>query len=251
MGFDLVWFKTSKETGLERGPVNLERHSLHGIVKTEVDRPDKKVIEGFAKHDAAKVGDAMAGSGIMNYEIKPISEGMRVAGPAVTVLTRPGDALFIQKVADIAQPGDVIVVDAGGVKDVSCIGERIAGYMHRRGIAGFVVDGAVRDVKGIREFAFPTWCRAITPRIFGSVGPGAINVPIQCGGVAVNPGDIIVADDDGVVVVPHADAARVLELSNEHLKGELERVERAESGETLTEIFGIEAKIARWQEDNT
>ena len=226
----------------------MERHTLYGVVNEQIERPDPALIEGFRRHDVAKVGDAMAGHGIVHHEIKPLVSGMRVCGPAVTVLTRPGDALFVQKVADVAQPGDVIVCDAGGGREASVIGERIGFYMQSRGIAGFVVDGAVRDKPGLVELAFPTFARGVTPRIYGSLGPGAINVPVQCGGVPVNPGDLILGDDDGMVIVPREDVARVLALADEHLAGELERLERMKNGETLTEIFGCDAKIARWQE---
>lgn len=226
----------------------MERHQFYGVVNEEIERPDPALIAGFRRHDAAKVGDAMAGHGIAHHAIKPLAAGMRVCGPAVTVLTRPGDALFVQKAADVAAPGDVIVCDAGGGCEAAVIGERIGFYMQRRGIAGFVVDGAVRDKPGLLELGFPTFARAVTPRIYGSLGPGAINVPIQCGGIPVFPGDLIIGDDDGLVVVPAADTARVLALADEHLAGELERLERMKQGETLSAIFGCDAKIARWRE---
>jgi regulator of RNase E activity RraA len=225
----------------------LERHMLYGVVNELVHRPDPALVEQFRRHDTAKVGDAMAAYGIMDHRIKPIRLGMRLLGPAVTVLTRPGDALFIQKAADVAQAGDVIVVDAGGFEEGAVIGERIAYYMHSRGIRGIVVDGAVRDTAGIAEIGFPSFAKAVTPRIFGTVGPGAINVPIQCGGVPVNPGDLILGDDDGVVVVPCADVARVLDLADKHLAGELQRLERVKNGEKLSVINNCDEKIARWR----
>lgn len=227
----------------------MERHTLHGVVNVEIERPDVALIEGFRRHEVAKVGDAMAGHGIAHSRIKPIAPGMKVCGPAVTILTRPGDALFVQKAADVAQAGDVILCDAGGGEEAAVIGERIGFYMQQRGIVGFVVDGAVRDQPGLVELGFPTFARAVTPRIYGSVGPGAINVPVQCGGVPVHPGDIVIGDDDGLVIVPRADAARVLQLADEHLAGELQRLERMKNGETLTEIFGVDAKIARWRDE--
>jgi len=221
---------------------------LYGVVNEQVHRPDRALIEQFRKHDTAKVGDSMAAHGIMDHRIKPIRMGMRLLGPAVTVLTRPGDALFIQKVADVAQAGDIIVVDAGGYEESAIIGERIAYYMHSRGIRGIVVDGAVRDTAGIAEIGFATFAKAITPRIYGTAGPGAINVTVQCGGIAVNPGDLILADDDGVVVVPRDDVERVLALADKHLAGELARLERVKSGEKLSVINNCDEKIARWRD---
>lgn len=227
----------------------MEKHCLYGIVNEDIERPSSEIIKEYKKHDVAKIVDSMGAFGIMNYEIKPIASGMKVLGPAVTVLTRPGDALFIQKVADIAKKGDVVVVDAGGNKDLAIIGERISYYMKDIiGINGIVVDGAVRDKAGILEVGFPTFSRGITPKLFGTSGPGAINVPIQCGGVTVNPGDLIVGDDDGVVVVPRKDIERVLKLADMHLLGELERLKRVQSGEKLSVVNNCDEKIARWQE---
>ena len=225
----------------------MEKHKYHGMIVTDIRRPQKRVIEGFGRHEVCKVGDAMAGYGLMNYRIKPISGDMRVAGPAVTVLTQPGDALYVQKVIEVAEAGDVVVIDAGGVEDVSCIGERLCYYMKLRKIAGVVIDGAVRDSKGIRDMGFPAFARSVSARIFGSSGPGAINVAIQCGGIPVNPGDIILGDDDGVVCVPQDTAGEVLKAADEHLASELHRLKQVEEGGSITEVFGLEAKLRKWE----
>jgi regulator of RNase E activity RraA len=226
----------------------MEKHFLHGTVITDIPRPPADLIEQFRSHDTAKVGDSMGRYGIMHHRIKPIMPGMRVLGPAVTVLTRPGDALYVAAAADVASPGDVIVIDAGADPDVSVIGERIAYYMQvKRGVAGIVVDGAVRDIAGLRTQGFPTFACGITPRIFGSQGPGAVNVPISCGGVPVNPGDLILGDDDGVVAVPREDAERVLKLANEHLEGELHRLQLVEQGHSLTEVQNLAPKMKAWE----
>lgn len=227
----------------------MDKHKLQGIVNMEINRPDKKILEGYKKHDVAKVLDSMGACGVMDYRIKPLCQGMRVLGPAVTVMTRPGDALFIQKVSDVAGEGDVIVVDSGGSTDAAIIGERISYYMkEKRKIAGIVVDGAVRDKAGIWETGFPVFCKAVTPRLYGTEGPGAINIPIQCGGVTVNPGDLIIGDDDGVAVVPLEDVERVLEAADRHLAGELERLDRVEKGEKLSEINHCDEKIKKWRQ---
>jgi len=141
----------------------------------------------------------------------------------------------------------VIVVDGGGFSNVAVIGERIAYYMQvKRGVAGIVVDGAVRDLRGLRELGFATFCSGVTPLIFGSQGPGAINVPISCGGVPVNPGDIVFGDDDGVVVVPRLDAERVAALADAHLAGELERVAQVDAGMSLTEVQNLGPRLDAW-----
>lgn len=227
----------------------MERHQWHGLINPEITRPDPKLIARLAAHDTAKVADAMAGYGVAHHEIKPIRNDMRVCGPAVTVLTRPGDALYVQAVIDLIQPGDVVVIDAGGYRDVSVIGERLAYFMKLKGVAGIVVDGAVRDSAGIVAENIPTFCRSCCIRIFGSKGPGAINVPVTCGGVPVTPGDIVLGDGDGVVIVPQEDAARIADLADVHLAGELERVKQMEAGGTVTEVFGLAAKLAAWEDE--
>jgi len=225
----------------------MEKHELHGVVVRDIDRPPPEQISAFEQHDIAKVADGMGRYGVMRPEIKPIVPGMRVLGPAVTVLTRPGDALYVAHAADVAERGDVIVVDGGGFSNVAVIGERIAYYMQvKRGVAGIVVDGAVRDLRGLRELGFATFCSGVTPLIFGSQGPGAINVPISCGGVPVNPGDIVFGDDDGVVVVPRLDAERVAALADAHLAGELERVAQVDAGMSLTEVQNLGPRLDAW-----
>src|SRR5262245_53685400 len=123
----------------------MEKHSLHGTIGADFARPAASLIAQISQHDTAKIADSMAGYGVAHQEIKPLRFEMRVCGPAVTVLTRPGDALYVQKVIEFVKPGDVIVIDAAGYKDVAVIGERLAHYMKLRGATGIVVAGAVRD----------------------------------------------------------------------------------------------------------
>lgn len=225
----------------------MEKHTLHGIIGPDIPRPSAALITQLARHETAKIADSMAGYGVAHHEIKPLRVEMRLCGPAVTVLTRPGDALYVQKVIEFLQPGDIVVIDAAGYKDVAIIGERLAHYMKLRGAKGIVVDGAIRDSMGIVEEGIATFARSQCIRIFGSAGPGAINIPVTCGGVPVNPGDIVCGDADGIVVVPRADAQRVADLADEHLASELARVREVESGKPVSEVFGLNPKLARWQ----
>ncbi len=226
----------------------MERHEMFGRIVGEIPRPSPELIKRFRTHDPAKVHDAMGRHGSMDYEIKPIAAGMRVCGPAVTVWTRTADALFVLKASDVARPGDVVVVDAGGVKEFCCFGDRAAWYFRRVGIQGIVIDGGTRDVIGIREVGLPTFARSVTMHLHPSSGPGAINIPIQCGRMPVNPGDLVLGDDDGVVVVPREDCARVLELAEAHLALELERQRRQEAGETYMQTMGYEERVRFWTE---
>jgi len=151
-----------------------EKHFIHGNVIQKVDRSQKELIRRFAKHDVAKVADAMAGHGVMNYEIKPLCPEMRLAGSALTVLTRPGDALFVQKAIDLTQPGDVIVIDASGFKDVSVIGERLAYF--------FKLKEAFLQSKAVQTPGPPIWFAANAPQTVKLTGriadgwlPGALD----------------------------------------------------------------------------
>jgi 4-hydroxy-4-methyl-2-oxoglutarate aldolase len=225
----------------------MEKHLLHGVIGPDFERPSAKLIAKLAVHETAKIADSMAGYGAAHHEIKPLRFDMRLCGPAVTVLTRPGDALYVQKVIEVLQPGDIVVIDAAGYKDVAVIGERLAHYMKQRGAKGIVVDGAIRDSMGIVNEGIPTFSRSQCIRIFGSAGPGAINVPVTCGGVVVNPGDIVCGDADGVVIIPRADAQRVADLADVHLAGELSRLREVEAGKPFADVFGLQPKLAKWQ----
>jgi regulator of RNase E activity RraA len=209
------------------------------------------VLARLGAHDVAKVADSMAGGGLMRHQIKPIAAGTKLLGTAVTVMARPGDVLYVMHAADVAQPGDVIVVDGGGCADLAMIGDGISYYMQRhRGIAGIVIDGGVRDVKGIRELGFPTFACGFSARIHGAEGPGAINVPISCGGVVVSPGDVILGDDDGVVVVPREHAESVADTADSVLAGEKRRRHLVDEGRELTDLRDIESLLAMWRSGN-
>lgn len=224
----------------------MEKHAHHGRVEDVAKRAPAEILKRFGKHDTAKICDSMGGHGSAHYEIKPLEPSFRFVGSALTVLTRPGDALFVQKAIDLTRPGDVIVIDAGGVKEVCCIGERLGYFFKRNGAVAIVVDGAVRDAQGMVDTAPPTFARATCIRIFGSQGPGAVNVPVSLGGVPVSPGDVVVGDRDGVVVVPQGDAERVADLADQHLEGELARLAEIEGGQSVTDTFGLTDKLARW-----
>ncbi len=225
-----------------------ERHAWHGAELGDIERPPADLIERFRAHDVAKVADAMGGYGIVDPKIKPVADGMYVVGPAVTVLTRPGDALYVIRACDVAQPGDVIVISGGGCADLAVLGDGISYYMQTaRQVAGVVADAAVRDVKGIRKLGFPTFARGVTVRFGGAQGPGAINVPIACGGVPVNPGDIVMGDDDGVVVVPREDAERVADATDARLAGESRRRQLVDEGAVLTEMRDIVPLMEMWR----
>lgn len=182
---------------------------MYGHIYYNVARSDAAVIEGFDHLPSATVSDAMGRHGAMSGEIRPVFEGIRIVGNALTVLCFPGDNLMIHKAMQMVGPGDVLVVDDGG-HDTGCFGHKSACAVKARGGVGSIVSGSVRDVALMRRDRLPVFARSITPRSPQKNTPGSINVPVQVGGIVVCPGDVIVADDDGIVVVPRADAERIL-----------------------------------------
>lgn len=173
-------------------------------------RADPDLVARFAKLPAANIGDAMDRLGVLDSKIQAVWPGARLCGSAFTVWTRPGDNLQILKAMEHAFPGDVIAVNGHGDESRALIGEMIGGRAKVRGIAGFVIDGAVRDAAGLADYDIPVFARAVTPAGPYKNGPGRIGETIALGGVAVAAGDIVVGDDDGVVAIPLARAAEIL-----------------------------------------
>ncbi|MEV6034780.1 RraA family protein [Nonomuraea sp. NPDC052116] len=161
----------------------------------------------------ANIGDAMDRLGVLDSRIRPIWPGARVAGRAFTIWTRSGDNALIHQALDVVEPGDVIVVNGGGDESRALIGELIGQRAKNKGVAGFVIDGAVRDADGLGEMGMPVFARAVTPAGPYKNGPGHLGRTVAVGGVAVAPGDLILGDADGVVVVPLAEAERVAQVA--------------------------------------
>jgi 4-hydroxy-4-methyl-2-oxoglutarate aldolase len=149
----------------------------------------------------------------MDAEIKSVVGKVKIVGPALTVRGYPGDELTLARAITIAKQGDVIVVDARGVKQAALMGGIGFGYCWQKGVEGVVIDGATRDIEELTDYGFPVFARAVVPASAVSASMGQINMPIQCGGVNVNPGDIIVGDTDGVVVVPRQNAEKILAIA--------------------------------------
>src|SRR5689334_12450177 len=173
-------------------------------------RPEPHLVARFAKVATAHLSDSMERLYAAGSLLRPMHAGGSLAGPAFTVRTAPADNLLVHKALDMARPGDVIVVDAGGFADAAIVGEIMTRWAARRGIAGVVIWGAIRDSAEIRRNPFPVYACAVTHRGPYKNGPGEINVPVAIAGLPVNPGDIVVGDADGVVAVPLASAERVL-----------------------------------------
>jgi 4-hydroxy-4-methyl-2-oxoglutarate aldolase len=190
--------------------------------------PDALVAR-FRGLAAANLADAMGRFNFMDPEIRSRS-GFPLAGLAVTVLCRPGDNLMLHKALQVAEPGDIVVVNTCGGNTTAVFGEMMCHTAAAKKLGGIVVDGAIRDVSGIRDLGFAAFSRTVCPGGCDKDGPGEINVPIACGNAVVMPGDIVVGDDDGVAVVPHAVAGEVLALVEELMIREAARIAEIRSG---------------------
>lgn len=178
----------------------------------------ESIIKQFKEIPTTCISDAMDGLNNMNAAIKPLREEYKFAGRALTVKTPVGDNLAVLRAIREAQPGDIIVVDAKGDQYRAIAGDFVVGMAQTLGVSAIVVDGVIRDIEGIKKLNFPVFSRGTTVAASGKAGTGEINVPISCGGTAVNPGDIIVGDADGVVVIPQSEAEPILRKSLDKLK---------------------------------
>lgn len=172
--------------------------------------PSPDLIAALRQLAVANLSDSMNFTRAVSGTIRPMHKGGVLCGPALTVRVPPNDNLMVHKSVDLARPGEVIVVEAGGDLDVSVVGGIVTAYGASRGVGGFVIDGAIRDTVEIGSGALPVYARGVCARGPRKEGPGEINVPVSIGGVTVHPGDIVVGDEDGLVVVPRADAQDII-----------------------------------------
>ena len=202
------------QTGATSKPRTAEMHPGPGLrVRLNRQNSDPALIAAFGEFDTTAISDLMNRLFTMSHEIKPLTAPtLKILGPACTVKVFPGDNLMVHKSLDIARPGDVVVVDASGSSLTAVLGDLVSTKAQHRGIAGFVVDGLIRDLPAILELKdFPVFARGVTPIGPLHRGPGEVNYPISAGGIVVSAGDIVVGDQNGLVVVPQDAAVALLE----------------------------------------
>lgn len=188
-------------------------HAQQWQIVESIPRPEAAAVQALAQFATTQIADCGGPIGVVGPGIGRIAGGAEFCGPAVTVWTKPGDILFALKMPEATRSGDVVAIDGGGRADAALLGDIIAGAVAARGVVGIVVDGAVRDIAGIDEVGVPTFARNAHPATGSAEGPGAINVPVQIGGVVVHPGDVLRGDDSGIVVVPREHLDTVVALT--------------------------------------
>ena len=205
----------------------------------------RAVREALLELGSATLHEAQGQTGALVSAIKPLDPGRRLAGPALTVDARPGDNLVIHYALTVARPGDVLVVDAKGYTEAGPWGDLLTLAAQKRGIAGLVIDGAVRDGDRILSMGFPVFSRGLSIRAAQKNQPGLVNVPIVCGGVAIGPGDWIMGDRDGVVAIPKESVAAVIAAGEKREAAETALREGIEAGKSTVELLDLGASLRR------
>lgn len=220
---------------------------MKAVIYNKIPLPDADLVAEAGTYAIADLHEALGAvqgrMSLMSHRMRPIIEGRRVSGAAVTSYNFPGDNLMIHVALKVAGRGQILVLTNGGGPHGALWGDVAGTFAARKGVAGVIADGAVRDVDALRGLGVPVWATAISPSHPEKRGPGAVNVPVVVDGVLVEPGDVIVADDDGVLVIPRSELRRAVEGARERAAREAALRARIDAGESLFELLRMEAAV--------
>jgi 4-hydroxy-4-methyl-2-oxoglutarate aldolase len=214
------------------------------VVFKHVDRLDEKLVDGFSGHGVATIHEAQGRKGLLAPHIRPIYKGAHIAGSALTVSVPPADNWMIHVAAEVARPGDIMVVAPTSFSDAGYFGDLLGTVLGARGVRGLVIDGGCRDIADLERMGFPVWSNAVSAQGTVKETLGDVNVPVVCAGQRVCPGDVIVADDDGVVVIAREEAAEMLEKSRARDEKEAALRKRYADGELGIDINNMRPRLA-------
>jgi 4-hydroxy-4-methyl-2-oxoglutarate aldolase len=217
-------------------------NARHVVVRS-IERADRSTVDALAVLGTATVHEAIGRRGFAGPQLRPIQQGTRLAGTAVTVSNHPGDNLMIHAAVEVCQEGDVLVVTSTAPSTHGVFGELLASSLLARGVRALVTDAGVRDTAELRGLGFAVWSQHVSCQGTVKASPGSVNVPVVLGSVVVNPGDVVCADDDGVVVVARDEAASALDRSRERVAKEDGTRARLAAGELGVDIYGLRATL--------